>query len=224
MRVPSLCRLRPLDIRFCLGCTKSVRLLNTMTAQHHPGKRSQLIQSAMTVVYRHGFREARLVDIAADANVPPGNVYYYFKTKEEIGAAIVDEHLAQIKGLQLRLDKLDSPQERLCAFVQVTFENRKMLARGGCPTGTLCTELHKEEGTLAKRSTVLFEQLLGWLKAQFEALGLRADSRGLAVHLLSALEGTAVLAHSLSNPKIVSMETERLQEWIRTLGTKLPQE
>lgn len=178
----------------------------------------------MALVYRHGFRETRLADIAAKADVPPGNVYYYFKTKEEIGAAIIDEHLSQIKALHQRLDKLESPRERLCAFVQMTFDNRKMLASGGCPTGTLCTELHKEDGVLADQSAVLFEQLLGWLKVQFEALGPSSDSLGRAVHLLSALEGIAVLSHSLSNPEIVEIETARLEEWIRALGTKHPKE
>ncbi len=190
-----------------------------MTIQQKTDKRSRLIQAATSLVYRHGFKEARLVDIAVNANVPPGNVYYYFKTKEEVGAAVVDEHLSRIEAFQLKLDELDSPRERLCAFVRMTSDNRKMLAQGGCPIGTLCTELHKEDGVLAKRSTVLFEQLLGWLTAQFEALGLGSDSRELSVHLLSALEGVAVLAHSLSDPKIVVMEAGRLQGWIHALGT-----
>jgi TetR/AcrR family transcriptional regulator, transcriptional repressor for nem operon len=195
-----------------------------MAAEQSPGKRSRLIQSAMTLVYRHGFRETRLADIAADANVPLGNVYYYFKTKEEIGAAIVEERLSQIKTLQERLDDLGPPQERLCAFVQMTFDNREALAHGGCPVGTLCTELHKTGGPLAGRSTVLFEKLLTWLEAQFETLGEGDDSQGLAVHLLSGLQGIAVLAHTLSDPEIVVRETERLQRWIRTLGTKSARE
>jgi TetR/AcrR family transcriptional regulator, transcriptional repressor for nem operon len=188
-----------------------------MQPSQNPGKRVRLIQSALALVYRHGFAETRLADIAAEASVPPGNVYYYFKTKEEIGAAIIDERLSQIQALQQKLESLDSPGERLCAFVNMTFNSREMLARGGCPTGSLCTELHKEGGPLAERSVALFEQILVWLKVQFEALGKAADSHGLAVHLLSALQGIAVLAHSLGDPEIVVMETERLQQWIRTL-------
>jgi TetR/AcrR family transcriptional regulator, transcriptional repressor for nem operon len=191
-----------------------------MPASQHPGKRVRLIQSALALVYRHGFEETRLADIAAEANVPPGNVYYYFKTKEELGAAIIEERLSQIKVLQQKLDEMDSAQERLCAFVQMTFNNREMLARGGCPIGSLCTELHKDPGRLAEQSTALFEQILKWLKAQFAEIGEPADSHGLAVHLLSALQGIAVLSHSLNDPEIVVMETERLQKWLRTLQPK----
>jgi AcrR family transcriptional regulator len=188
-----------------------------MQAVQNSSKRVRLIQAALALVYKHGFGETRLADIAAQAKVPPGNVYYYFKTKEEIGAAVIEERLSQIKVFQQKLDRMDSAQERLCAFVQMTFNNRDVLSQGGCPIGSLCTELHKEAGPLAEQSTALFEQLLEWLKVQFEALGKAADSHGLAVHLLSALQGIAVLAHSLSDPEIVVMETKRLQKWIRTL-------
>jgi TetR/AcrR family transcriptional regulator, transcriptional repressor for nem operon len=195
-----------------------------MDVTQHPGKRTRLIQAAMALAYRHGFKETRLADIAAEANVPPGNVYYYFKTKEEIGAAIVDQRLSQIKMLQEKLEKLDSPQERLCAFVEMTLDNRKVLARGGCPIGTLCTELHKEDGPLANQSTVLFAEMLKWLKAQFGALGEGRDSQGLAVHLLSALQGIAVIAHTLGDTEVVIMETRRLQKWIGELATKSARE
>lgn len=195
-----------------------------MNAAENPGKRTRLIHAGMTLAYRHGFKETRLADIAAEADVPPGNVYYYFKTKEEIGAAIVEERLSQIKVLHKKLEKMDSPQERLCAFVQMTLDNRKVLARGGCPIGTLCTELHKEDGPLANQSTLLFAEMLKWLKAQFGALGKGDNSQGAAVHLLSALQGIAVIAHTLGDPEIVIMETERLHRWIRTLGTKSARE
>ncbi|HEX3103806.1 MAG TPA: TetR/AcrR family transcriptional regulator [Terriglobales bacterium] len=195
-----------------------------MATEQKPGKRSRLIQAAMSLVYKQGFGETRLADIAADANVPPGNVYYYFKTKEEIGAAIVDERLSQIKMLHQKLDELDAPEARLCAFVQMTLDNRKNLARGGCPIGTLCTELHKEDGSLAKHSTVLFAEILAWLKSQFAALGKGRDSQGLAVHLLSALQGIAVVSHALGDPEIVVIEAQRLQRWIRALETRSARE
>ena len=185
-----------------------------------PDKRGRLIQAAMNLAYLHGFRQTSLADIAKEAKVPLGNVYYYFKTKEEIGEAIVETHLAQVRLVQQQLDTMPSPGERLCAFVQMTFDNRKMLARSGCPIGTLCTELHKEGGTLAKQSTVLLAELLSYLKAQFQALDKKSDAQGLAVQLLSALEGIAVIAHGLHDAEIVTMEAERLKGWIRGLESK----
>jgi AcrR family transcriptional regulator len=37
----------------------------------------------MSLAHRNGFRDTSLADIAEAAHVPVGNLYYYFKTKEE---------------------------------------------------------------------------------------------------------------------------------------------
>ena len=67
------------------------------------------------------------------------------------------------------------------------------------------------------RATVLFAEALAWLERQFKALGKGADSRGLAVHLLSATQGVSVLAHTFHDPGLVDIEADRLKKWIRTL-------
>jgi AcrR family transcriptional regulator len=182
--------------------------------------RERLVQAAEEVTYRHGFGNAALVDIAKVAKVPPGNVYYYFKTKDAIGDAVIGQRLARFQALLGELDKAGSPAERLCAFVQIKVNNRAELARSGCPVGTLCSELHKGRGRVAKRSTELFAKGLAWMEAQFAALGARAEARALAVHLMSALQGVSLLAHTFHDPDLLTSECQRLKKWIRALATR----
>jgi TetR/AcrR family transcriptional repressor of nem operon len=182
--------------------------------------RTRLIRAAAKLTYRRGFGRTALADIAKEAKVPPGNVYYYFKTKDEIGEAIVTQRLSEMRALQQELDKTDSPKERLCGFVQMTLNNREMVARGGCPIGTFCSELHKDGGALAEKATLLFAELLAWVETQFRALGVKSDARGLAVHLLFALQGVSVLAHNFHDPEMVAIEAARLKGWIHALETK----
>jgi len=179
--------------------------------------RSRLGHAAMNVAYRYGFGAATLADIAREARVPLGNVYYYFKTKDEIGDAIIDLRLGRLRTLLQELDELPSSKDRLCGFVQLKIDRREKLARAGCPVGTLCSELHKQGGPVAMRSTVLFAEALAWLEAQFKALGKGVDSRGLAVHLLSATQGMSVLAHTFHDPGLIDIESARLMQWIREL-------
>lgn len=182
--------------------------------------RTRLLQAAEKVTYRHGFGRAALADIAKEARIPLGNVYYYFKTKDQIGDAIVELRVSRFKKLLQELDKADSPKERLCGFVEIKIKNRETLARSGCPVGTLCSELHKHGGAVARKSTVLFAEALAWMEAQFKALGKGSDSRGLAVHLLSATQGVSVLAHTFHDPDMIAMEAGRLKQWIRALETE----
>src|ERR1700752_3938060 len=180
-------------------------------------KRSRLIQTAVKLAYRHGFRTTSLADIAEAAKAPVGNGYYYFKTKDEIGAAIVEQRLLEFRMLQGQWNPKGSPKEPLLACIENTFENRDLLARGGCPVGTLCSELHKEGGPLAKKATALFTELLRWMEDQFRAIGRGDTSRKLATQLLSSLQGASVLAHGSGDPELVAMETKRLKDWGRAL-------
>jgi len=179
--------------------------------------RTRLLQAAEKVTYRRGFGKTALADIAAEARVPLGNVYYYFKTKDEIGDAIIELRLSRFRKLLEEFNQANDPRERLCAFVQIKIKNREELARSGCPVGTLCSELHKDGGAVARKSTVLLATALAWMEAQFQALGKGADSRGLAVHLLSATQGVSLLAHTFHDPSMIEMEAARLKEWIRAL-------
>ncbi len=83
-------------------------------------KRTRLIETAMKLAYRNGFRETSLADIAEAAHVPVGNVYYYFKTKEELGEAVVERRLAQFRARK---------------EIRGTLHRANGLARGAIPGG-----------------------------------------------------------------------------------------
>jgi len=108
-------------------------------ARTHIDKRSRLVSAAVDLAYQNGFGATSLADIAREAEVPLGNVYYYFKTKDEIGEAIVELRLAQLSAQRQRWSEAASPKERLCACVQGVFENKDFLAQRGCAVGTFCS-------------------------------------------------------------------------------------
>jgi TetR/AcrR family transcriptional regulator, transcriptional repressor for nem operon len=181
-------------------------------------RRERLVEAAAQLAHQHGFGNTALSDIAREAAVPLGNVYYYFKTKAEIGEAIVAQRSAELRALREQWERLASPKDRLVAFIQMAVKNRMALARSGCPVGSLCSELQKEGGELARRSNQPFEELRGWVEAQFAALGRNAgEEKALAIHLLSALQGVSLLANSFQDPKLVMMESEFLKQWVRSL-------
>src|SRR5690348_5731862 len=94
--------------------------------------RTRLLQAAEKTTYRYGFGNTAIADVAKEAGIPLGNVYYYFKTKDEIGDAIVELRASRFRKLLQEFDKA-GPKERLCAFVQIKIKNREEVARSGCP-------------------------------------------------------------------------------------------
>ena len=101
--------------------------------------------------------------------------------------------------------------------MQIKIKNREELARNGCPVGTLCSELRKLSAAAADKSETLFATALDWMEKQFREIGKGTESRGLAVHLLSATQGVSVLAHTFHDTRLIEMEGARLKGWIRAL-------
>jgi len=183
-----------------------------------PDKRSRLVDAAVRLVHRQGFHRTTLADVAGESRVPLGNLYYYFRTKDALGKALIDRYVGRYEELRAQWDAMPDPRARLDAFIQMTADNREMLARSGCTIGSLTSELRKDDGDLATSATRLFDHLLQWLEAQFRLLGRsKPDARGLAIHLLSALEGASLLAHNFGSAKYAAQEAALLRRWVRDL-------
>jgi len=180
-------------------------------------KRSRLIEAAAALIYERGFREVTIADIAERAQVPTGNVYYYFKARDDIGFAVVETRLAEIQSSFREWDALDNPKSRLIAFLNALEANAQELAEHGCPIGSLCAEFSKTGGALADKSRALFITMIDWFTTQFRALGSGEGARSQALHLLSSVQGACLLAHSQRDASLVTGEICQLKRWIEAL-------
>lgn len=180
------------------------------------GKRTRLVEAAAELVHADGYHRASLARIAERAEVPLGNVYYYFPTKAAIAEAVVDRLAAGQEALRARWARLENPRERLAAFVAMPKRNRRLLARSGCPIGSLGSELGKGDGPPAAPVATVLGDWLAWLGEQFAAIG-RPDPAGDARHLLAALQGASLLAHVLGDPRVVEAEADRMLAWVHSL-------
>ena len=180
-------------------------------------KRTRLIEAANQLVHRQGFNQTTLADIAHKSRVPLGNVYYYFKTKEDLGHAVI-EHRSNCSRNQINeWDKLPEPRERILAAIKSVADRREILAQSGCPIGSLCQELHKEGGELADEAASTFSMLLEWLETQFRLLGTGKESSDHALHLVSALQGASLLTNAFNDPALMLRETKHLMQWVNSL-------
>jgi AcrR family transcriptional regulator len=181
------------------------------------GKRDRLIEGARRVVHEQGVEATTLADMAAAADVPVGNVYYYFKTKDELIEAVIDAHDSHIQTVLAELDRHRTPRARLKALAESWIEMAEEVARYGCPHGTLCQELAKRDDGLDRRVAKLMALTIDWAEEQFRHMGKR-DARDLAVGLVAAIQGTALLTTSFRDPEIMTREAPRLSRWIDELA------
>lgn len=180
-------------------------------------KRVRLIEAAKVLIHQKGFNQTTLADIAQEADVPLGNVYYYFKTKEAIGEAVIEKRAAESVEFFAKLDESGDASARLMALVESSTTDLDLVARYGCPVGGLCQELGKQGGSLADQAAKLLHDLLVWAETQFRSLGFGEKSADLSLNLVSSIQGIYLLTHTFKDPKLVNRQAKVLQEWLEKL-------
>lgn len=192
----------------------AARAARSAKAAKTADKRRRLTAAAAQVLHEQGVERTTIADIARAADVPTGNVYYYFKTKDDLVRAALTEHTGYLEALTAELDRLPEPRERLKGLVAAWVRQRDTAARYGCPTGTLAVELDKrDDGGLDEAVGLVIRRLLQWVEEQYRQLGA-ADPGGLAVALVGAYQGMSLLSNALRDPGIMTREGARLTAWI----------
>jgi TetR/AcrR family transcriptional repressor of nem operon len=181
-------------------------------------KRDRLIEAAKSMFYQQGVTGTTLADIAQQAEVPLGNVYYHFRTKEALVEAVIKTHLQEVQSLFAQLDRAPDPRQRLLGLLAAEREGEHALARYGCPYGSLSQELNKEDGQPATTAALLLQAYLDWTATQFRLLGKHEEeAKDCALDLISSLQGTFLLANSFRSPELLERKLQRLETWLRTL-------
>jgi AcrR family transcriptional regulator len=186
-------------------------------ARPRQDKRQRLVAAAREVIHQQGVERTTIADIAQSAEVPVGNVYYYFKTKDELVAAAIESHTGDVRALLESLESGRSPQARLKALIRELTGQRELAARYGCPLGSLCSELDKRPDGLANNCAQMLELPIGWAENQFRLMG-RRDARDLAVALMASYQGIALLTNTFRDPELMARESRRLERWVDSLA------
>ena len=179
-------------------------------------KRERLVAGARRVIHQQGVEKTTIADIARAADVPVGNVYYYFKTKDQLVAAAIDGHTRDVHAVLRSLERHRTPQARLKALIRELMSQRELVADYGCPLGSLCSELDKRADGLDHTCAELLRLPVEWAEQQFRSMG-RRDARDLAVALIASYEGIALLTNTFRDQELMTREGRRLERWIDAL-------
>ena len=186
-------------------------------ARPKQGKRQRLVAAAREAIHQQGVEKTTIADIAKGAGVPVGNVYYYFKTKDELVAAAIESHVDDVRALLESLERGRHPRDRLKALIRELTAQRDLAARYGCPLGSLCSELDKRPDGLVSTGAQMLELPIDWAEGQFRLMG-RQDARDLAVALMASYQGIALLTNTFRDPELMARESRRLERWVDSLA------
>ncbi len=183
-----------------------------------PRTRERLIAAAAAVIHAEGYSGTTLSRVARVAEVPLGNVYYWFRTKDALAEAVIDARVEDLSALMDEAGRKARPQDRLAALLARFAESCAEMTRLGCPYGTLAQELEKRDDRLALRAERIFAVQREWITRQFREIGAR-NPEALALELLAGMQGAALVAHALRDSRILKTRLDALVRWVRSVSS-----
>jgi TetR/AcrR family transcriptional repressor of nem operon len=183
--------------------------------------RDQILDGAERLIHLRGYRGTSLDDVLRETGVGKGNFYYYFKSKEDLGYAIIRRVTRRLidDGLAAAFaDPAADPVEQVHRFLdRVVSTHRERNCVGGCPIGNLASELSDVHEGFRRRLAEIFAQ---WRRSVTDALG-RARSSGrlgqrcepaaVADFLVAGLEGAILLARVTRDIAVLERCVEELK-------------
>lgn len=132
--------------------------------------RQNILQKAFELIYSHGYQTTSVDEIIATIQVTKGAFYYHFKTKDEMGLAILNELMIPnfkntfIEPFQSDVNPLDTIYNLMHHLLM---ENEDLKVEYGCPASNFTQEMAPWNIEFTK---ALNELSLEWEKAMIGAI------------------------------------------------------
>jgi TetR/AcrR family transcriptional regulator, transcriptional repressor for nem operon len=168
--------------------------------------RARIVEAAAELMFRHGVAGTSTEDVLAAAGVSNSQLYHYFADKNALVRAVI-EHQADgiIEGQRPLLDQLDS----IAAFEQwrdmLVDLQRRRHCEGGCPLGSLSSELAETDEPARTALAASFERWEAPIRDGLRRMRDRGeltedtDVDELALATLAALQGGLLLTQAKRN-------------------------
>jgi len=191
--------------------------------------RDQILNAAARLIHVQGYQATSLDDVLRESGVGKGNFYYYFKSKEDLGYAIIDRITQAFVERSLGPAFADTdadPVTQINAFLDRVLEAQRLRkCVGGCVMGNLASELSDVHEGFRQRLASIFDL---WRVHLAEAvsrgqargrLGADVDASRVAQFLVAGLEGSILLSKVTKDITVMERCVEELKRHLTLYGT-----
>ena len=139
--------------------------------------KNKILEHAAQVIHRKGFNNTGIQEILESAGVPKGSFYFHFKSKEDMGLALIDYYA---EGLGSRWQTfLEASETRHIKRLENFFEETRIRqeqeeCKSGCPIGNLTQEM----GVLNDAFQARLKRVFSGVKAAIKTCLAQAQVEG----------------------------------------------
>ena len=165
-------------------------------------RRTQIVDAATALISRSGFQQTTVEDVIREAGLcGKGHFYHYFKSKEELGYAVLQRQFERFaeRGLAILREPMIEPLDRLNLFVDsVVASQAERGSELGCPFGSFAAEMADAHEGYRRQIENVFERWAAQIRALlWEArpqLDDGVDVARLARFIIATLEGAMLMS------------------------------
>jgi len=166
-----------------------------IAADRGVGKKREILEAASRVFRARGLHAAGMRDIAAELGMAVGNLYYYFRDKEDLLAFVQESALARLLDMAAKVRELDLPADHRLRLVLEEHVVGLNDPEEGTPGSLAHLEVEalgeeRRAGVLARRDE--YEQIVRSLIEEGMDQGMfrRADPKVASLALLGSVNWT----------------------------------
>src|SRR5215510_15472584 len=197
---------------------------STTKARDGSSTRDAIVAAATRLMQVKGYTATSLDDVLRETGVGKGSFYHFFRSKEELGHAILD---TIVRGFIARtVDPCFSaaavkPMTQIRCFLDRVVEaQRAGNCVGGCPLGNLASELSDVHEGFRERLAEVFSTWRARLTRALEQAQQRGEVReecrpeSVAHFVVASLEGAILMAKLTKDIRVMEQCVEELKRYL----------
>lgn len=208
-----------------LRTTQTMRAEPRFTAKGE-ATRARIVDIAAELIISQGVAGTGMEDVQQAAGVSASQLYHYFGDKQGLVRAVIGFQAdAIITNQRLRTDPLDSFDALQAWRDRLVAAQKLRGCVGGCAIGSLASELADTQPEARAELVTAFARweapIRQGLRAMHDRGELRADADtdSLAVALVAAVEGGALLTRTRRETRPLEIALDTMLDHIRSLAT-----
>lgn len=189
--------------------------------------RTRLLDATYSLMIKKGYPSTSVDEICAAAEVSKGSFYHFFKSKQELGIALLEHHMdGAMQEIEAGLDLrgVDDPVEQVIRYVKHVEGKSEDVWSEGCLIGSFALELAETNPEIREKVSGIFRDLVDELERVFTQLCQAhrgADTppaRELAEQFIMVIEGGVVLSRAHADRRYVPQAIRGFRRYLESLA------
>ena len=170
--------------------------------------------SAARLFWERGFAATSIAEVAGDAGVPQGNMFYYFRTKADLALAVADVFVDETQSLVAEAEAASpDPRERIRFLLRRLAQSNRSRVDNGCPISAAVRDFRRAAPGASARAAQSFELLVSFIARELQKTGPRpsiAMARARAVVI--EWQGGIAVAHAFNDMTVLAESLRRAEQ------------